>query len=178
MMLFIFALLTGMLVVQRTYRVLVVFTSKTSSFCRTRRLLYQIEWLYESRDYFLLDSSKTRDKVYSRFDSLCSWGGIEKFRLLFWCCPIKRKTKDGHSTCLAAFPTDTTSQLNVLGHDRNTLGVNGAQICVLKEADKVSLRGLLQGKNSRTLEAKITLEILSNLTHKTLEGQLANEEIS
>jgi hypothetical protein len=31
------------------------------------------------------------------------------------------------------------SKLNVLGHDGNMLGVNGAQVCILKHANKASL---------------------------------------
>jgi hypothetical protein len=31
------------------------------------------------------------------------------------------------------------SKLNVLGHDGNTLGMNGAQVCILKHTNKVSL---------------------------------------
>ncbi len=44
---------------------------------------------------------------------------------------------------LGPLATDATSQLNVLGHDGNTLGVDGAQVCVLKQADQVGLAGLL-----------------------------------
>jgi len=55
--------------------------------------------------------------------------------------------------------------------------MDGAQVCVLKEANKVSLSGFLKSKNSRSLEAKVALEVLGNLTDETLEGELADEEI-
>jgi histone H3 len=67
--------------------------------------------------------------------------------------------------------------VNILGLDSNTLGVDGSQISVLKEGDKVSLRGLLEGTNSARLEPQISLEILGNLTDKTLEGELADQEL-
>ena len=39
------------------------------------------------------------------------------------------------------------------------------------------LGSLLEGTDSRRLEAEVGLEVLGNLTHKTLEGQLADEEL-
>jgi hypothetical protein len=79
---------------------------------------------------------------------------------------------------LRTLSTDTTGELNVLGHDGNTLGVDGTQVGVLEKSYKVGLSSLLKGKNSRSLETKIGLEVLSNLTNKTLERQLADEKVS
>lgn len=79
---------------------------------------------------------------------------------------------------LGALATDTTSQLNILRHDGDALGVDGAEVGVLEETNKVSLRGLLEGHNGRSLETQIRLEVLGDLTHEPLEGQLANEELS
>ena len=81
------------------------------------------------------------------------------------------------TTNLRAFATDTTSQLDVLGHDGNTLGVDGAQVGVLEKANKVSFSGFLKGQDGRSLETKIRLEVLGDLTNKTLEGQLADEKV-
>ena len=78
---------------------------------------------------------------------------------------------------LSTLSTDTASQLDVFWHDSNTLGVNGAQVGVLEKTDKVSLAGLLEGHDSRALEAQVSLEILGNLTDQALEGQLADEEL-
>ena len=79
---------------------------------------------------------------------------------------------------LRALSADATSQLNIFGHDGDTLGVDGAQVGILEKSNKVGLSGFLEGKNGRSLEAKITLEILSDLPNQTLEGELADEEIS
>jgi hypothetical protein len=57
----------------------------------------------------------------------------------------------------------------------NTLGVNGAQVCILKHANKVSLRSLLEGKYSCALEMQVAIEILSNLSYQTLEWRLAKQ---
>ena len=78
---------------------------------------------------------------------------------------------------LRALATDAAGKLDVLGHDGDTLGVDGSEVGVLEEADEVSLGGLLEGKDGRALEAEIGLEVLGNLTDKALEGQLADEEL-
>ena len=56
--------------------------------------------------------------------------------------------------------------------------MDGAQVGVLEEADKVGLAGLLEGHDGRALEPQVSLEVLSNLPHQALEGQLADEELS
>jgi hypothetical protein len=79
--------------------------------------------------------------------------------------------------------------------DCNTLGVNGSQVGVLKEGDEVSLSSFLKSHNGRGLEAEVGLEdalsanataiqvkpayleVLSNLTNKTLEGEFADEQL-
>lgn len=78
---------------------------------------------------------------------------------------------------LSALAPDPARQLNVLRHDGDTFGVDGAQIGVLEEAHQVRLAGLLQSHDRRTLETKIGLEVLSYLTHEPLEGQLADQEL-
>jgi hypothetical protein len=78
---------------------------------------------------------------------------------------------------LRALAADAARQLDVLGHDGDALGVDGAQVGVLEEADQVGLRGLLQREHSRALEAQVRLELLRNLTHEALEGQLADEQL-
>ena len=78
---------------------------------------------------------------------------------------------------LGAFSADTAGQLDVLGHDGDTLGVDGAQVGVLEKADQVSFAGLLESHDGGALEAEIGLEVLSNFSHQTLEWQLADEEL-
>ena len=55
--------------------------------------------------------------------------------------------------------------------------MDGTQVSVLEKTNKVGLGCLLKGKDGRSLESKITLEILGNLTYKTLEGKLADEQV-
>jgi histone H3 len=49
---------------------------------------------------------------------------------------------------LSTLSTDAASKLDVLGHDGDTLGMDGAQVGVLKETNQVSLRGFLESHDS------------------------------
>ena len=50
---------------------------------------------------------------------------------------------------LGPFSSDSPSQLDILWHDGHTLGVDGAQVGVLKETNQVSLAGLLKWEKTR-----------------------------
>ena len=67
--------------------------------------------------------------------------------------------------------------MDVLGHNRHTLGVDGTQVGILEKTNEVGLGCLLKGKDCGGLEAKVGLEVLSNLTDKTLERSLADEQL-
>ena len=96
--------------------------------------------------------------------------GLEK-DLLGCNCP---ETRTG---CLGTLSADTSCQLDVLWHDGDTLGVDGAQVGVLEQTNQVGLAGLLEGHDGRALEPQVSLEVLGDLTDQTLEGQLADEEL-
>jgi hypothetical protein len=78
---------------------------------------------------------------------------------------------------LRAFATDSACKLDILGHDRHALGMDGREVGVLEEANKVSLSRLLERKDGGSLEAEIGLEVLGNLTDKALEWQLADQKL-
>ena len=99
------------------------------------------------------------------------------FLVILW--PLKRPVVCWAShQDLSTLSTNTASELDVLGHDGDTLGVDSAQVCVLKETNKIGFTGLLKSTNSSTLEPEVSLEVLSDLTNKTLEGQLSDEKLS
>ena len=56
--------------------------------------------------------------------------------------------------------------------------MDGAEVGVLKDADQVGLGGFLEGHDGRGLESEIGLEVLGDLTDKSLEGQLADQKLS
>ena len=84
---------------------------------------------------------------------------------------------------LSALATNTACQLHVLGHDGNTLGMNGAQVRVFKHSNKVCFGSLLKGKDGSALETKFScilahhFRILSDLTNQALERSLANQKV-
>eukprot|EP00982_Pelagococcus_subviridis_P017398 31535-Pelagococcus_subviridis.AAC.1 len=78
---------------------------------------------------------------------------------------------------LRALTTDAAGELDVLGHDRDTLGVDRAEVRVLEEADEVRLGRLLERKDRGGLEAEVRLEVLGDLADEALEGELADEEL-
>lgn len=87
----------------------------------------------------------------------------------------KRCRKRG-SLGLAA---DATREADVLGHDGDALGVEGAQVGVLEQANQVGLGSLLQGHQGGALEAHVPrlVRALGDLTHQTLEGLLFDQQV-
>merc|ERR1712169_156149 len=96
-------------------------------------------------------------------------GGCSHVVVLWWVSRARR---------LRALTAETVGELDVLALDGDTLGVDGAEVGVLEEGDGVRLDRLLEGADGRGLEAEVRLEVLSDLTNQTLEGQLADEELS
>ena len=79
---------------------------------------------------------------------------------------------------LGPLSPDAASELDVLGHDGDPLGMDCCQVGVLKQTHQVSLSSFLESKHSAGLEPEVCLEVLGNLTHQALEGQLADEQLS
>jgi hypothetical protein len=66
---------------------------------------------------------------------------------------------------LGAFASDSPGELDVLWHNGDTLGVDGAQVGVFKQTDQVSFAGFLKSSNGCALKPEISFEVLSNLPH-------------
>ena len=90
---------------------------------------------------------------------------------------VRSKNSLEHKPDLCTLATDPPGQLDVLGHDGDTLGVDGAQVGVLEQADQVGLAGLLQGHHGGALEPQVGLEVLGDLADQALEGQLADQQL-
>ena len=84
----------------------------------------------------------------------------------------KRREREGK-----AASGGVCADLDVLGHDGHALGVDGAEVGVLEEADEVRLGGLLEGEDGGGLEAEVRLEVLRDLADEALEGELADEQL-
>ncbi|KAF4359209.1 hypothetical protein F8388_005318 [Cannabis sativa] len=78
---------------------------------------------------------------------------------------------------LSSLASDSTSQLNILRHDRNSLSVDRTEISVFEETDQVSFGSFLKSRHSAGLESKIGLEILSDFSHQSLEWKLADQKL-
>jgi len=76
-----------------------------------------------------------------------------------------------------AFTTDAAGELDVLWHDGDTSGVDGAKVGVFEETNEVGLGGFLEGEDSGALETEVVLELGGNLADESLEGELADEEL-
>jgi len=81
------------------------------------------------------------------------------------------------SAALGPLASDPPGELDVLGHDGHPLGVDGAQIGVLEQADEVRLGCFLEGPDSGRLEPQIGLEVLGDLPHQALERELADQQL-
>lgn len=90
-----------------------------------------------------------------------------------------RKERHGTSTqkCLCPLPADSTSQLNILGHDSHAFSMDSTQVGVLEQPDQIRLRCFLQCQNRGTLEPQIRLEVLSNFPYQPLEWQLTDQKL-
>ncbi len=60
--------------------------------------------------------------------------------------------------------SDSSGELHVLGHDGNSLGVDGAEVGVFEETDEVALGGFLKSEDSGGLESQVSFEFLSDFS--------------
>jgi len=72
---------------------------------------------------------------------------------------------------------DAASKLDVLRHDSDALRVDSAQLRVLKWSKEVRLGRLLQREDGGRLEARCVRVLLPDLAHKSLKGELAEQQL-
>lgn len=96
------------------------------------------------------------------------WSGADKRRLL-----LSRESTGS----LGPLTTDAASQLDVLWHDSDTLGVDGTQVGVLEQSNEVCFAGLLESHHGGALESEVGFEVLSDLTDQSLEGKFPQQEL-
>ena len=66
---------------------------------------------------------------------------------------------------LRPLASDAPRELNILGHDRHALGVDGAEVCILEKRHNVRFSSLLQCHNGTALEPKVAFEFLRDFSH-------------
>ena len=55
--------------------------------------------------------------------------------------------------------------------------LDGSQVGVFEQGDEVSLGGFLQGHDGRGLKSQVGLEVLSDFSNQSLEGELSDQEL-
>ena len=55
--------------------------------------------------------------------------------------------------------------------------MNSTQIGIFKQTHQISFSGFLKSTHCGTLEPQVRLEVLSDFSNKTLEGQFANKQV-
>ena len=74
--------------------------------------------------------------------------------------------------------SDSLGELDVSGHDGDSLGVDGAEVGVFEEGHEVGLSGFLEGKHGGALESEFLLELVGDFSDESLEGEFSDEEVS
>ena len=76
-----------------------------------------------------------------------------------------------------SFATNSAGELDVLGHDGDPLGVDGAEIGVFEESHKVCLACFLKRHHRGALESQFGLEVLRYFTDQSLEGKFSDKQL-
>ena len=66
--------------------------------------------------------------------------------------------------------------MDVLRHDGDALGVDGAQVRVFEQADQVRFGRFLERQDRGGLESQVRLEVLRDFADKALERKLADQK--
>jgi len=74
--------------------------------------------------------------------------------------------------------SNSLGELEVSGHDGDSLGVDGAEVGVLEEGDQVSFGGFLEGQDGGGLESEFLFPLVGDFSDHSLEGQLSDEQVS
>ena len=104
---------------------------------------------------------------------MCTYG--EDKNLQFVCLMVVSKAQRQLSN-LRTFTSDSSRQLDILRHDGDSLGVDGAQVGVFEQANQVRFGRFLQGQDRGGLESQVSLEILRDFSDQALERQLSDEQ--
>lgn len=74
--------------------------------------------------------------------------------------------------------SDSSGQDNILRHDGDSVSMDGTEIGVLEESNKVWLGGFLEGQNGWGLESHVGLAFRGELSNKSLEWEFSDQKVS
>jgi hypothetical protein len=78
---------------------------------------------------------------------------------------------------LEALAADSPRQVHVLLHDRDSVGVNRAEIRILEQPGEVALSGLLQSEQGLRLETQLAVDAIAYSPDETLERRLGDQKV-
>jgi histone H3 len=87
----------------------------------------------------------------------------------YFICQVPRHVFFHSSPYLESFTSDSACQVEILGHNCDTLGVDCAQVGIFEETDEVGLSGFLESLDCRALESEFRTVFVCDLTNKSLE---------
>ena len=76
-----------------------------------------------------------------------------------------------------SLPSDPPGQVQVLGHDGHSFGVDSTKVGVLKEPNEIGLGGFLEGQDRLALEPDVLLELGGDLPDQPHEGQSPDQQV-
>ena len=76
-----------------------------------------------------------------------------------------------------SFTSDSSSELDVFGHDGNSSSMDGTEIGIFEETDEVSFGGFLESEDGGTLESEFVFEFSGDFSNESLEGEFSDQEI-
>ena len=74
--------------------------------------------------------------------------------------------------------SDSSGELDILGHNGDSSGVDGAQVGILEQSNQVSLSSLLEGQDGGRLESELSLVLSGNISDHSLEWELSDQQLS
>ena len=73
---------------------------------------------------------------------------------------------------LSLLPMNMARQLDIFGHNGDSLDVYGTQVRVLEQSNEISLCCLLQCQDHPASKMEVRVEVLGNFPHQSLKWEL------
>ena len=107
---------------------------------------------------------------FNSFSDYYLWEGLVALKRTRMLCRARNR--------LGALSPNTSGQLDILWHDRDTFGVNGAQVSVFKKTEEICLCRLLQCQDCPTGKVEPAFKVLGNLPYQSLKGKPPYQKFS
>ena len=75
------------------------------------------------------------------------------------------------------FTAQASCKLHVFRYDRHALRMDGAQVRVFKQSDKVCFSGFVKREERSRLEAQVRAKVVRDLAHDAVKGESGNKKL-